>query len=90
MTKPMHRTWVLAACLAAAGAVHAQAGDGQPRTDPAKVATPTPATAPALDDGPYLRYEPGRVTARWVCDGMVVERAYPARRWPVVGAPQCG
>lgn len=90
MTKPMHRTWVLAACLAAAGAVHAQAGDGQPRTDPAKVATPTPATAPALDDGPYLRYEPGRVTARWVCDGKVVERAYPARRWPVEVAPQCG
>ncbi|NUO75525.1 MAG: metallophosphoesterase [Lysobacter sp.] len=72
-----------------AGLAHAQAGDGQMRAAPAPT-TAAAKTAAPLDDGPYLRYEPQRVIARWVCGGKVVQREIPAPRWPVTVAPQCG
>ncbi|KRA20257.1 metallophosphoesterase [Lysobacter sp. Root604] len=86
MSNGLHRTLALAACLAYAGAAQAQAGDGQPRPADTKVAAP----APALDDGPYLSYEPGQVSARWVCGGKLIERKIPAPRWPVEVKPECG
>lgn len=86
MSHPLHRTLALVACLACASVAQAQAGDGQPRPSETKIAVP----APALDDGPYLTYEPGRVSARWVCGGKLVERSLPARRWPVEVKPECG
>ena len=89
MSSSIQRTLALAACLAA-GVAHAQAGDGQPRPAETKVTTSAPAPAPPLDDGPYLGYESERVTARWVCGGKVVERAFPAKRWPVEVKPECG
>ena len=82
----LHRTLGLAACLICAGVAQAQAPDGQLRA----AETTAAASAPALDDGPYLNYEPQRLVARWVCAGKVVRREFTARRWPVTVAPECG
>lgn len=86
MSKLTHRMQALAACLAFAGAAQAQAADGQPRPAETKIVAP----APALDDGPYVTYEPKRLSARWVCGGKLVERKIPAPRWPVEVKPECG
>lgn len=69
-------------CAALAGVLPAAAG---------AQAGPDAAAAPAtFDDGPYLRYAPGEVQARWVCAGRVVERSYAAPAWPVTVPAQCG
>lgn len=58
---------------------------------PAPDAAPAPASAEAaFDDGPYIRYADGAIVARWVCAGKVLERRYPATRWPVRVPPRCG
>lgn len=43
-----------------------------------------------LDDGPYLRRDAGTLHAEWICDGRVVRRELPARRWPVTVPAVCG
>ncbi|SDZ01921.1 Calcineurin-like phosphoesterase [Lysobacter sp. yr284] len=57
---------------------------------PPPAAPPAPAAEAAFDDGPYIRYAEGAVIARWVCAGKVLERRYPAARWPVRVPPRCG
>jgi len=48
------------------------------------------AVAEPLNDGPYISYGEKRITARWVCDGKLIERTYRAHRWPVTVQPVCG
>ncbi|SDW17132.1 metallophosphoesterase [Lysobacter enzymogenes] len=78
------RSWSLGLALYAAclGSALAEA--------PAAAAPASAAAETAFDDGPYIRYGDGEIVARWVCAGKVLERSYPAKRWPVRVPPRCG
>lgn len=85
------RAWRLSLAPAVALGLFAASGLGG-----AFAAAPLPDAPPpaggeaAFDDGPYIRYADGAVVARWVCAGKVLERRYPATRWPVRVPPRCG
>lgn len=88
------RRWLAALLCASAAAASAQApapgGDTAASLSTRTESTASESTAAALEDGPYLSYGESRVEAEWVCDGQVVRRSFPARRWPVTVPPRCG